>query len=234
MSLYFRPATFLPVRCAPAVFRYTTHQPAFYPVARDFFSLFDDTFSQLEAVARQQQQTQFKRPFSPKFNVKEQDKTYLVEGELPGFDAKDISIEFLDEGHTLQIQGKTVSESPNKPATTTTPTSAVENVQAEQSETASVKSHQATVEDVPESSDATAQSETAPTQEGAKTESAPAPTVEQPKNHIIERYTGTFTRTFRFADKVDQEAVKASLKDGILAITLPCARKPESRRINIE
>lgn len=240
MSLYFRPATFLPVRCAPAVFRYSTPSPTFYPVARDFFSLFDETFSQLEAVARQQQksqqQTRFRRPFSPKFNVKEQDKTYLVEGELPGFDAKDISIEFLDEGHTLQIQGKTASESSSKPETTATTTPAVENVKAEQSEATSVKSHQATVEDVPESSDAPARAETGSTQEVIQTETAPAPapTTEQPKNHIIERYTGTFTRTFRFADKVDQESVKASLKDGILAITLPFARKPESRRINIE
>lgn len=243
MSLYFRPATFLPVRYAPAVFRCPTYQqPAFYPATRDIFSLFDDTFSQLEAIVRhqqqQQQQAQFKRPFSPKFNIQEQDKTYFVQGELPGFDAKDVSIEFLDEGHTLQIKGKTVSESSNKPETTATSAAAVESVEAakttEQSETTSVKSHQATVEDVAEASDAPAQSEAAPTQEVTKTETAPAPKQEEPKNHIVERYTGTFTRTFRFADKVDQEAVKASLKDGILAITLPFARKPESRRINIE
>ena len=59
---------------------------------------------------------------------------------------------------------------------------------------------------------------------------------EAPKDRfwISERRVGEFTRSFSFADQVDQEAVKASLKNGILSIVVPKAPKPESRRINIE
>lgn len=220
------------------------------------FSLLDESLTQLDNHFRQAQQ-QFKRPFNPKFDVKETKESYSVEGELPGFDAKDISIEFLDDGHTLQIKGKTVQETKrdnaaatkavegttekvitDAPAAETT----TEAVEANTSETSSLKSHQATVEDEAEEP---ANASAATTTEQAVTE-APKPAeqqvTEQPKETeqpeskqwISERYTGSFTRSFKFPSKVDQEAVRASLKDGILAITLPFARKPESRKIQIE
>lgn len=180
-----------------------------------------------------------------------------MEGELPGFDAKDISIEFLDDGHTLQIKGKTVQESKrdsapvaqtvegtteravaDAPATeTTTP-------EVNTSETSSLKSHQATVEDdVEEPANASAATTTATEQavveapkttEQQVTEQPQQPEQPATKSWVSERYTGSFTRSFKFPSKVDQEAVRASLKDGILAITLPFARKPESRKIQIE
>lgn len=187
--------------------------------------------------------------------MKETKGSYSVEGELPGFDAKDISIEFLDDGHTLQIKGKTVQETkqnnaeavqgttekaiPDGPAAETT----TQAVEGNTSETSSLKSHQATVEDEAEEP-ANASAANATTAEQAVAE-APKPVeqqvTEQPKAEqpqtkrlVSERYTGSFTRSFKFPSKVDQEAVRASLKDGILAITLPFARKPESRKIQIE
>merc|ERR1712063_171386 len=113
------------------------------------------------------------------------------------------------------------------------------------SETASVKSHRATVEDDVEEQTANTsavaeQPQSQQEQPVAETlKSAEQQVVQQPqepeaKHWIAERYTGSFTRPFKFPSKVDQEAVKASLKDGILAITLPFARKPESKRIQIE
>lgn len=251
-ALFFRPVVTMPVRCAPAIIRPAFPQP--HDVA-PLFSFFDETFAQLERAARQHRR-QFKRPFNPKFDVKERDNTYQLEGELPGFNAKDISIEFLDDGHTLQIKGSTVSERRSEQPTTSTNTQtdtpkAVEAVPAEKaSETSSVKSHQATVEDDAEeqpanSSAADANVQTPQPQEQVVAESSkPAESqVSQPTNEgvtdatkhwVSERYTGSFTRSFKFPTKVDQEAVKASLKDGILAITLPFARRPESRRIQIE
>lgn len=252
--MYFRPVVTYPTRCvAPAFFT----RPA--PVAHNFaplFSLFDESLTQLDNQLRQAQR-QFKRPFNPRFDVKETKEAYSVEGELPGFDAKDISIEFLDDGHTLQIKGKTVKEtkSENAPAakavegTPETSEKAIADAPATEtpaestSETGSVKSHQATVEDeVEEPANASAASTTTAPAEQAVAETPKAPEQQQvtkteeteTKNWISERYTGSFTRSFKFPSKVDQEAVRASLKDGILAITLPFARKPESRKIQIE
>lgn len=259
--MYFRPVVTYPTRCvAPAFFA----RPA--PVAQHIvplFSLLDDSLTQLDNHLRQVQKRQFKRPFNPKFDVKENKESYSVEGELPGFDAKDISIEFLDDGHTLQIKGKTVKETKterapaakavegtpetSEKAVADAPATAETPAEPNTSETSSVKSHQATVEDDVEepanaSATATATTEQAVVETPKPAEQQVADTVkteqqpQQPeaKNWISERYTGSFTRSFRFASKVDQETVRASLKDGILAITLPFARKPESRKIQIE
>lgn len=250
MAFYLRPVVASPRHCAPVLFSRqafpTTHDVA------PLFSLFDETFSSLERAHRQSRQ-QFKRPFNPKFDVKETKEAYTVEGELPGFDPKDLSIEFLDDGHTLQIKGKSVKEvkeTRRQPKTVEASQSeaskAVEAAPAEtKSETSSVKSHQATVEDdVDEPANASAAAEQQlQEQEHTQAVAGSSKAVEQPaeqrqqdeaKHWISERYTGSFSRSFQFPSKVDQEAVKASLKDGILAITLPFVRKPESKRIQID
>lgn len=248
-AFYLRPVVTYPARCsAPAFFA----RPS-VPSAHDFaplFSLFDESLAQIQRAQRQAR-PHFKRPFNPKFDVKETSQAYSLEGELPGFDAKDISIEFLDDGHTLQIKGKTVKETRAEKAKTVESAStetpkAVEQAPAEQSETSSVKSHQASVEDdAEEPANASAVTQSAETQPQEKTVAESSKAAEQKeepaqqqdtdtKHWISERYTGSFTRSFKFPSKVDQEAVRASLKDGILAITLPFARKPESRRIQIE
>lgn len=243
-AFYLRPVVTYPARCsAPTFFARPSVVHDFAPL----FSLFDDSVAQLQRAQRQAR-PQFKRPFNPKFNVNETTQAYSLEGELPGFDASDISIEFLDDGHTLQIKGKTVKETRNgqqskevEAASSETP-KPVEQAPAEQSETSSVKSHQATVEDdVEEPANASAVTQQAQLQESATAESSKEvqqqPKEEQDpaiKHWISERYTGSFTRSFKFPSKVDQERVKASLKDGILAVTLPFAAKLESRRIQIE
>lgn len=244
MAFYLRPVVASPRYCAPTFIQ----RPSF-PTPHDIaplFGLFDETFAQLERAHRQSRQ-HFKRPFNPKFDVKETKEAYTVEGELPGFDPKDVSIEFLDDGHTLQIKGKTVKEATEQPkaveADQKEPSKAVEAAPAEtKSETSSVKSHQATVEDdVEEPANASAvaeqqseQQEQTQTAESSEAASQPDKQQQDTKHWVSERYTGSFSRSFQFPSKVDQEAVKASLKDGILAITLPFAKKPESRRIQIE
>ena len=53
------------------------------------------------------------------------------------------------------------------------------------------------------------------------------------KYWVSERSTGVFHRTFSFAGLVDQEAVKATLENGLLTVVVP-KRKPYVARVNIE
>lgn len=208
------------MRCSPA-----RHEVA------PLFSLFDDTFNELQKATRHA-----RRQFNPRFDLKESKEAYSLEGELPGIDQKDLSIEFTDE-YTLTIKGRSErhAERGRRPeAVESEKAPAAE--EATTSETSSVKSHQATVEDeepanssaaVQENTEATA---TAHTAEPVEAEKKPT------EGHywISERSVGEFSRSFSFPQRVDQDAVKASLKKGILSIVVPKAPAPESRRINIE
>ncbi|CAG7925121.1 unnamed protein product [Penicillium olsonii] len=49
-----------------------------------------------------------------------------------------------------------------------------------------------------------------------------------------ERSVGEFQRTFSFPSRVDQDKVKASLKDGILSIAVPKATAAATKKITIE
>ncbi|KAK3081397.1 hypothetical protein LTS18_007071 [Coniosporium uncinatum] len=244
MSLVF--PLFRPARCAP-VARITRND--FAPL----FSLFDDTFN---GIARAQRQ--IRRPFVPRFNVTEAKDSYSLEGELPGIDQKDISIEFTDE-NTLTIKGRTEkqTESGSRPvaeaaqeasADTTSPSGTP-------TETSSVKSHQPTVEDERPASEGEwtevatpAASEAGPSTaapEPSKAVAAPAPAMttqqqqqqqQQPQHRtwVSERTVGEFSRSFAFPSRVNQDAVKASLQNGILSIVVPKAVRPENRRITIQ
>lgn len=223
MSLLFPRVAFAPARCSPVV-RHNDFAP--------LLSLLDDTFNEITRPSRHAQ-----RSFAPRFDVKEAKESYSLEGELPGIDQKDISIEFTDE-HTLTIKGRSErhAESGSRPSADTVEVKEKPAVQdgtaTPASETGSVKSHQATVEDEG-SANVSASTEVAvpePAKETVKTEQ----TRDQSKYWVSERSVGEFSRSFSFADRVDQEAVKASLKNGILSILVPKAAKPESRRISIE
>ena len=50
---------------------------------------------------------------------------------------------------------------------------------------------------------------------------------------VSERSVGEFHRSFTFPGKVDQEAVKASLKNGILSVVVPKSTVKEARKIEI-
>ena len=213
MSLLFPRFAYAPARaCGPA-----RHEVA------PLWNLFDDTFNEIQRASRHA-----RRQFDPRFDIKETKESYSLEGELPGIDQKDISIEFSDE-HTLTIKGHTGS-----PTQSGTLTETVETTE-QASETNSVKSHKATVEDEEPANGSAAQA--GESSEVAKTATPEAPArAEQPQHQswLSERHYGDFSRSFSFASRVDQEAVKASLKNGILSIVVPKAAVPESRRINIE
>jgi len=53
------------------------------------------------------------------------------------------------------------------------------------------------------------------------------------KAHRVERVTGSFSRSFTLPADVDTEKVEASLKDGILTLTLPKAEAAKPKQITI-
>ncbi|KAK3081216.1 hypothetical protein LTS18_009024 [Coniosporium uncinatum] len=239
MSLLF--PLFRPARCAP-VARITRND--FAPL----FSLFDDTFNEIARAQRQ-----IRRPFVPRFNVTEAKDSYSLEGELPGIDQKDISIEFTDE-NTLTIKGRTEkqTESGSRPVAEAAQEASADTTapSGTPTETSSVKSHQPTVEDDTPTSEGEwtevatpATSEAGPSTaapEPSKAVAAPAPaeiTQQQQPQHrtwVSERTVGEFSRSFAFPSRVNQDAVKASLQNGILSIVVPKAVRPENRRIAIQ
>lgn len=199
-----------------------------------FFHLMDatDTFFQPRASSRS---------FAPRFDVREIGSTYELHGELPGIKQEDIDIEFVD-ANTLVIRGKSErqkiqnsddSKSIEQPAAT-------ESVATDNASEKSLSSYQkATVEDdyvdagaAAEGSEAATTSST-PTVQATPASSSPAVTSKSAdpsyKYWVSERSVGQFERRFSFPGRVDQEAVKASLANGILSVIVPKAIRAEKK-----
>jgi len=154
------------------------------------------------------------RAFQPKFDVRELKDSYELHGELPGIAQKDISVEWED-GQTLTISGHTERHSETKPSDAGT-----------EAGEASSNKYQATVED--------GQDEPASTEVVEKPTQEVSAEGDAPKYWITERSVGEFRRSWTFPSRVDQESVKASLKDGILSIVVPKASRPQPKKITIE
>merc|ERR1712137_1383153 len=232
----------------------TPRNMAFFPrfVDHDFapafrgenslFRLMDDYASLVNrSLAGSPSFTQTVRSFQPRFDMKENKDSYELHGELPGIAQKDINIEFTD-ATTLSIRGRTetVREEGRRP------TALLESQAGQQqkkladaeteSTTSSNKSHQPTVEDENEDSAtvaSTTPAEASASQEVSKNQQQQAD-ADKSSYWISERSVGSFARSFSFPQRVDQDAVKASLKDGILSIIVPKAQAPANRRIQIE
>lgn len=54
------------------------------------------------------------------------------------------------------------------------------------------------------------------------------------KFHRIERFYGSFSRSFALPDNVDEAGVKAAFKDGMLTLTLPKAAQAEPKAVEIK
>ncbi|KAI9834869.1 MAG: hypothetical protein M1819_002777 [Sarea resinae] len=154
------------------------------------------------------------RAFQPKFDVREVKDSYELHGELPGINQEDVNIEFVDP-HTLVISGHTERSFTKG----TPPAGAIGNGKEPARLT-----HKATVED----EDAASQPQE------AERSTAAAEDEDSSKYWVSERSVGEFHRTFTFPTRVNQDAVKASLKNGILSIVVPKTTAPQSRRIQIE
>lgn len=193
--------------------------PRFTQEFAPIFRLFDE----YDRQAFNNIDRQFKniRSFTPKFDVKETKDSYELHGELPGVEQKDINIEWTDN-NTLTISGRheNVREEGQRPQ------GFIENGEEQKK-----LDHQPTVEDEPT---ATANQESRVAKQSeqqavSKQEEAP-----KARYWVSERSVGEFHRSFAFPARVDQDAVKASLKNGILSIVIPKAQAPQSRKINIE
>lgn len=192
------------------------------------FRLLDD-FDTYSRGGQHSHRSHITKTFAPKFDIKEESGAYVLEGEFPGIEQKDVQIEFTDP-QTLTVHGRV-----ERQYTAGTPPAGVEAPETGGTITEAGEehaSHKATVEDEDAANNAatTANNSVANTsQQSEKQEQAPS----QSKYWVSERSVGEFQRSFSFPDRVDQEAVTASMKNGILSIVVPKAKKYESRKITI-
>jgi HSP20 family molecular chaperone IbpA len=244
--------------------------PSFIP----FLSQLDGLVSELDREARRaahKQRQQRKRQFRASFDVKEHKERYEIEGDVPGFEQQNISIEVTDE-HTLKISGDTeqrVEQPVSEQQTTDAQTEQTEQMEgltlnepeASQdekhgdSDTESRTSYQATVEDDFEDLGAEAVSRSSTPAEPKGKEKAvegsvpvestvqkqaqpevPAQQQQEPefREWLSERVQGSFERTFQFPERIDMANVKASLKNGVLSLSVPKAPAFEPKRITIQ
>ncbi|KAF2857709.1 heat shock protein 30 [Piedraia hortae CBS 480.64] len=151
--------------------------------------------------------------FQPKFDIQETKDSYKLYGEFPGMSQKDIQIEFTDP-QRISITGRsecTYEEGDQSAGYING------NGKRKQPE------HQPTVEDE-EAASSTEVVQRQPHQKSSKPHT---------KLWLSERSFGQFSRTFEFPSQVNHDNVKASLKNGILAIVVPKAEQLK-KRIDIE
>jgi len=158
------------------------------------------------------------RSFQPKFDVSETKEGYTLHGELPGIEQKNVNIEWTN-GNTLTISGRIESSYESGP-------SEEQGRVTETGEDHKDKTDQPTAE-----VEGTTSVEVTNTTEGKEVEQA---SPNQPKFWISERSVGEFYRSFSFPSRIDQDGVKASLKNGILEIVVPKAAKPANKKIPID
>lgn len=160
------------------------------------------------------------KTFTPKFDVNETAETYELHGELPGIEQSDIDIEFVD-AETLTIKGKV-----ERSYTSGTAPSSI----GATSEKAAIKekAHQPSVEDEEGTSNEVAAKE----EQSTKTRDVK----QEPKDKlwVSERSVGEFSRSFTFPVRVDQDAVKASMRNGVLSVVVPKAKKVAYKKITVE
>jgi HSP20 family molecular chaperone IbpA len=151
--------------------------------------------------------------FAPAFDVRELDEGYYLDGELPGVDQSNVEIEFTDP-HTLVIKGHTDRNYNNDATPSRSPSPA--------------GWHQATVEDEQDDAESISTASTVDTAASKQEEKA------QPHFWAKERSIGDFQRTFSFTARVDQDSVRASLKNGVLSVFVPKEAVPLPKKIRIQ
>ncbi|PSS23063.1 hypothetical protein M430DRAFT_97196 [Amorphotheca resinae ATCC 22711] len=186
-----------------------------YSTFTPLFRLLDE-YGDYQSSANRPLQRSTVRTFSPKFDVKEVPDAYELHGELPGIEQKDVDIEFTDAS-TLTVRGR----SERSYTSGTPPPGVIEEPKARGAlpeGTTGGKAQQATVEDDKSEAQVTKKAE---------------PKEPEAKYWVSERSVGEFSRSFSFPERIDQDQVRASMKNGILSIIVPKARKQERRKITI-
>ena len=205
--------------------------------SNDLFRLLDSATADL---GPQSPRHHARRSFTPRFDVREAGANYELQGELPGFEQENLDIEFIDE-RTLVVRGKVANEqthSNTRAIEGGTQGAAGTDEQAKDSVSEkSANFQQASVED--EYVDAGEEGKT-PTSstpvEATKSAENTKSSVAEPafKYWVSERSAGEFERQFSFPGRVNQDEVKASLRNGILNIVVPKIVEQRSRKVAIE
>ena len=145
------------------------------------------------------------RSFTPRFDVRETETAYHLDGELPGISQENIDIEFSDH-QTLVIKGRTEREVNTTGKSPATPSTPADEDNSNNSDAVQVANKEKTVSNKSDN---------------------------KPRYWVSERSVGEFHRTFAFPGHVDQDNVQASLNNGILSIVVPKAAAPGSKKIAI-
>lgn len=181
--------------------------------------------------------------FSPRFDVRETKDAYLLDGELPGINQKDINIEFSDP-HTLVINGRaersyTLGTPPGKriEGGFMQPSVSEMEEEGELSRAASGGMKQGKGGGQPQQQQQQGQQGQHMHMKGAGTMEGEGGGGGAGGGHrywVSERSVGEFQRTFNFPTRVDQEGVSALLREGILSVKVPKAGAQAAKKIPIE
>jgi len=183
--------------------------------------LLDDPFYHPMAHEHHTSTSRNQRVFQPNFDVHETKDSYHLEGEIPGVsDKSKLDIEFVDS-QTLVIRGR-IERSHT-----------IDNTGSEEGR--EHKSKKPTVEEAGEEG----KKEEDKNEEGKEMTKGGDQSVAkshgpQRKYWVSERVVGEFQRSFSFPQGIDQDRVKASLKDGILYVDVPKKQQKGSRKIAVE
>ncbi|KAL1844183.1 hypothetical protein VTJ49DRAFT_3839 [Mycothermus thermophilus] len=141
--------------------------------------------------------------FSPKFDVAEHEKEYVLQGELPGVPPQNVEIEFTDE-QTLVVRGhheRTHTEGDQSLLEAPQEAKKIEGKKEKETAAANGK----------------------PGEEGKS----------KPRYWLSERSYGEFSRVFSFPSAVDQDNVQAKFSDGVLEIKVPKTQRRGTKKITI-
>lgn len=166
------------------------------------------------------------RKFTPKFDIRESNNGYHLEGELPGVEQDNIEIEFTDP-QTLIIKGRSQRNSSKDN------NEDIENDSSSETESGSTKSRQPTVEDEGEETSNNDVATPKSSDEDDEPEQKPGRTGPVNKYLVSERSIGEFHRTFTFPSRIEQDGVKARLRNGILSVQVP-REAARAKKIRIE
>ncbi|MCJ1465490.1 hypothetical protein MMC07_004108 [Pseudocyphellaria aurata] len=180
--------------------------------AIDFEKILRHLVGNAEARPQHSHQLHHFRSFIPKFDFVEKETVYELHGELPGIKQENIDMEFVDS-ETLVIKGRSERDYITKSIEEDgKPVKAVD-----------AKPHKATVEDDNDDS----------TSKAISTESDTVETRREEPSYLAwvsERSVGEFHRTFTFRRRINPDAVKANLKNGILTVLVPKQPKETAGR----